>query len=97
MDASARPVRQLQHLDYWTDLARTLERGKFDASFLADVLGIYDVYKAVARHALEQAVQVPVNDPLLLDPRRWRCVTEHLGFGVTCAPSYEHPYPFARR
>ena len=24
-------------------------------------------------------------------------VTEHLGFGVTCGLSYEHPYPFARR
>jgi alkanesulfonate monooxygenase len=23
--------------------------------------------------------------------------TRHLGFGVTCALSYEHPYPFARR
>uniref|UniRef100_UPI0013D001F3 LLM class flavin-dependent oxidoreductase n=1 Tax=Proteus mirabilis TaxID=584 RepID=UPI0013D001F3 len=23
--------------------------------------------------------------------------TEHLGFGVTCALTYEHPYPFARR
>ena len=30
-------------LGHWTDLARTLERGKFDAAFLADVLGIYDV------------------------------------------------------
>jgi alkanesulfonate monooxygenase SsuD/methylene tetrahydromethanopterin reductase-like flavin-dependent oxidoreductase (luciferase family) len=24
-------------------------------------------------------------------------VTRHLGFGVTCALTYEHPYPFARR
>ena len=29
-------------LDYWVELAQTLERGKFDALFLADVLGIYD-------------------------------------------------------
>jgi hypothetical protein len=26
-------------LNYWTDLARLLERGKFDGLFLADVLG----------------------------------------------------------
>jgi len=32
-------------LGYWTELARTLERGLFDALFLADVLGIYDVYR----------------------------------------------------
>jgi long-chain alkane monooxygenase len=43
-------------LDYWVELARISERGKFDALFLADVLGIYDVYKASPRTALEHAV-----------------------------------------
>ena len=84
------------NLEYWTDLARTLERGKFDALFLADVLGIYDVYGGSPDAALQQAVQVPVGDPLMLVPAM-AVVTEHLGFGVTCTLSYEHPYPFARR
>ncbi len=83
-------------LEYWTDLARTLERGKFDALFLADVLGIYDVYKGGPETALEQAIQVPVNDPLMVIPAM-AFVTQNLGFGVTCALSYELPYPFARR
>ena len=83
-------------LEYWTGLARILERGKFDALFLADVLGIYDVYKGSPATALEQAVQVPVNDPLM-SISAMALVTEHLGFGVTCALSYELPYPFARR
>ena len=83
-------------LKYWIDLARVLERGKFDALFLADVLGIYDVYKGSPSTALEQAVQVPVNDPLMAISAM-AGVTEHLGFGVTCALSYELPYPFARR
>ena len=83
-------------LGYWTDLARTLERGLFDALFLADVLGIYDVYRGGPRTALEQAVQVPVNDPLLLVPAM-ALVTQNLGFGVTCTLSFEPPYPFARR
>ena len=73
-------------LEYWTDLARTLERGKFDALFLADVLGIYDVYKGSPNTALEHAVQVPVNDPLMVVPAM-AMVTEHLGFGITCALS----------
>ncbi len=73
-----------------------MERGQFDAIFLADVLGIYDVYQGSPRTALENAVQVPVNDPLMVIPAM-AVVTEHLGFGVTCALSYEHPYPFARR
>ena len=53
-------------LDYWVELARVLERGKFDALFLADVLGVYDVYRGSPDAAIAQAVQVPVNDPLLL-------------------------------
>lgn len=83
-------------LDYWTDLARLLERGLFDALFIADVLGIYDVYQGGPDAALRGGVQVPVNDPLLLVPAM-AGVTEHLGFGVTFSLTYEHPYPFARR
>jgi FMN-dependent oxidoreductase (nitrilotriacetate monooxygenase family) len=83
-------------LDYWVALAQILERGKFDALFLADVLGIYDVYRGSPDAAIAQAVQVPVNDPLLLIPAM-ATVTRNLGFGVTCAVSYEHPYTLARR
>jgi len=83
-------------LEYWTGLAKTLERGKFDGIFLADVLGIYDVYGGSPDAALRHAVQVPVNDPVLLIPAMAQ-VTEHLGFGVTSTLSYEPPYPFARR
>src|SRR5579883_611475 len=70
-------------LRYWTDLARLLERGRFDGVFLADVLGVYDVYGGGPEAALRHAVQVPVNDPLLVIPAMAQ-VTEHLGFGVTC-------------
>ena len=87
---------EYKDLAYWTDLARLLERGRFDALFLADVLGIYDVYGGSPDAALRHAVQVPVNDPVLLVPAMAQ-VTEHLGFGVTATLSYEPPYPFARR
>lgn len=83
-------------LPYWLHLARTLERGRFDGLFLADVLGIYDVYGGTPDAALRNAAQVPVNDPLLL-VSAMAAVTENLGFGVTCTLSYEPPYPFARR
>jgi long-chain alkane monooxygenase len=83
-------------LQYWIELAKTLERGRFDGIFLADVLGIYDVYGASPDAALRHAVQVPVNDPLLLVPAM-AAATEHLGFGVTCTLSYEPPYTLARR
>ncbi|HEV8680187.1 MAG TPA: LLM class flavin-dependent oxidoreductase [Stellaceae bacterium] len=83
-------------LDYWIGLAKTLERGRFDGIFLADVLGIYDVYGGSPDAALRHAVQVPVGDPLLLVPAM-AAATEHLGFGVTCTLSYEPPYTLARR
>jgi FMN-dependent oxidoreductase (nitrilotriacetate monooxygenase family) len=82
--------------DHWTELAQLLEAGCFDAIFLADVLGAYDVYEGSADAALRHAVQAPLNDPLALVPLMAQ-VTRHLGFGVTCALTYEHPYTFARR
>ena len=88
--------RNYKDLASWTDLARTLERGLFDGIFLADVLGVYDVYAGNRNAALRHAVQIPVNDPSLLIPAM-AAVTEHLAFGVTCTLSYEPPYPFARR
>src|SRR5271163_500416 len=83
-------------LPYWLDLARTLERGRFDGLFLADVLGVYDVFGSSPDAALRNAAQTPANDPLLVIPAM-AAVTEHLGFGVTSNLSYEPPYTFARR
>jgi FMN-dependent oxidoreductase (nitrilotriacetate monooxygenase family) len=82
--------------DHWLDLAKLLERGVFDGIFLADTLGVNDVYADSADAALRHGVQAPLNDPLAVVPLM-AAVTEHLGFGVTCALTYEHPYPFARR
>ena len=83
-------------LAYWTELAKTLEDGLFDGLFLADVIGVYDVFGGNADAALRGAVQVPVNDPMLLIPAM-AATTTHLGFGVTANLIYEAPYLFARR
>ena len=87
---------EYNRLGYWTELAQTLERGLFDGIFLADVLGVYDVYGGNADAALRGAIQVPVNDPLLIIPPMAQA-TEHLGFGVTSTLTFEPPFPFARR
>lgn len=88
--------RDYRRLKSWIELARTLERGLFDGLFLADVLGVYDVFDGGPEAALRHATQIPVNDPLLLVPAM-AAATEHLGFGVTVTLSYEPPFPFARR
>jgi alkanesulfonate monooxygenase len=88
--------RDYKRLGYWIELAQILERGLFDGLFLADVLGVYDVFGGDARAALTHAAQTPVNDPLLLVPAM-AAATKHLGFGVTVNLSYEPPYGFARR
>ena len=83
-------------LDHWTALARTLERGLFDAVFIADIVGVYDVYGGSIDLTARESIQLPVNEPTLLVPAM-AAVTEHLGFGVTVNIAGEHPYTFARR
>ena len=83
-------------LEYWSELARVLERGCFDSLFLADVLGIYDVYGGSGDTALRAGVQVPNLDPVCA-LSAMAAVTEHLGFRVTVSLTYEQPYAFARR
>ena len=72
-------------MQHWVELAQLLERGLFDGLFLADVLGVYDVYGGSVDTALRDAVQVPVNDPLLIIPPMAQA-TEHLAFAVTVQP-----------
>ncbi len=83
-------------LGYWKDLCKILERGLFDALFLADVLGTYDVYGGNPDAALRRAVSVPILDPVQLIPAL-ADTTSSLGFGVTCTLTYEPPHVFARR
>src|SRR6201999_4256674 len=96
-------------LSYWTELAQLLERGRFDGLFIADVLGIYDVYGGSRDATVRNATPVPVNDPAMVvsamaavtEPASllsaMAAVPEGLGFGLTASLSFEHPYPFARR
>lgn len=83
-------------LEYWMETARTLERGKFDALFLADVLGVYDVYGGSPDAALRGAAQIPILDPFTM-VSAMAAVTSKLGFAVTAATTYEQPYSLARR
>jgi len=87
---------QYNTLEYWTELAQLLERGLFDGLFIADIVGVYDVYQHNVDVTLKESIQLPVNDPLLL-VSAMAAVTKNLGFGLTANLTYEAPYLFARR
>jgi hypothetical protein len=63
--------RHWNDLSYWLDLAKILDEGKFHGLFLADHLGIYDVYKGPANRdpALLSGAQFPLGDPLYAHDR----------------------------
>ncbi|WP_339431578.1 MULTISPECIES: LLM class flavin-dependent oxidoreductase [unclassified Pseudomonas] len=87
---------QFNSIEYWTELAQLLERGLFDGLFIADIVGVYDVYQNSVDVTLKESIQLPVNDPLLL-VSAMAAVTKNLGFGLTANLTYEPPYLFARR
>ncbi|VFR23525.1 Coenzyme F420-dependent N5,N10-methylene tetrahydromethanopterin reductase and related flavin-dependent oxidoreductases [plant metagenome] len=86
---------QYHTLRYWTELAQLLERGLFDGLFIADIVGVYDVYQGGVDVTLRESVQLPVNDPVPL-VSAMAAVTRHLGFGLTANLTYQAPYLFAR-
>lgn len=83
-------------LPFWLDLARLLERGLFDAMFIADAIGVSNVYGGSQDMSIRYGLRVPRHDPFLIVPAM-AAVTRHLGFGVTGTLSYEPPFLFARR
>ncbi|GAB3043842.1 LLM class flavin-dependent oxidoreductase [Virgibacillus ainsalahensis] len=83
-------------LSYWTETAKVLERGKFDAMFIADVLGTYSVYGNSHEAAAQHAVQLPAHDPLI-PISAMAAVTENLGFAPTISATYAQPYALARQ
>lgn len=87
---------ELNRSAYWIDLAKTLERGRFDFLFFADVLAPYDIYRGSYDAALATGMQTPVNDPAVLIPILAH-ETENLGFVLTENILQEPPYTFARK
>jgi len=72
--------------------AQTLERGRFDAWFMADHLAVLNMPMA----ALKRSATVTSFDPLTLLPAL-AMVTEHLGLIATASTTFEPAYVIARR
>jgi FMN-dependent oxidoreductase (nitrilotriacetate monooxygenase family) len=75
-----------------THFAQTLERGRFDAFFMADHLAVLNM----PMEALKRSATVTSFDPLTLLPAL-AMVTEHLGLVATASSTFEPPYVIARR
>ncbi|MBV8132500.1 MAG: LLM class flavin-dependent oxidoreductase, partial [Alphaproteobacteria bacterium] len=80
------------NLKHLIRFARTLERGRFDAWFMADHLAVLNMPMA----ALKRSATVTSFDPLTLLPAL-AMVTEHLGLIATASTTFEPPYMIARR
>jgi len=72
--------------------ARTLERGKFDAFFMADHLAVLNM----PMDALKRSATVTSFDPPTLLPAL-AVVTERLGLIATASTTFDEPYHVARR
>jgi FMN-dependent oxidoreductase (nitrilotriacetate monooxygenase family) len=83
-------------IEYWVELAKLLDEGGFDNLFIADALGLLDVYAGTPEASLRTGTQSPVNDPMLL-VSAMAAATRHLGFGITVSTTYEQPYLLARK
>ena len=89
-------TRQLEYtqIDPWVELAQILEKGCFDALFLADVVGVYDTYKGGPETSIIQGMQIPSNDPSLLVSAMAHA-TKNIGFAYTSSVYQAHPFTFA--
>ncbi len=72
--------------------AQTLERGKFDAFFMADHLAVLNM----PMEALKRSATVTSFDPMILLPAL-AAVTERLGLIATGSTTFDAPYHVARR
>jgi FMN-dependent oxidoreductase (nitrilotriacetate monooxygenase family) len=82
--------------EFYQNLGRVLERGKFDYVFFADVLAVPHRYG----NSIEETLRRGTQGAALIDPAyvvaTMATVTQHLGLGITRSTTYYHPYELAR-
>ena len=83
-------------LKKWQDLARTLERGKFDGLFFADTPGVFDRYRNSHEDAVKYGVCWPSHDPVVL-LSALAASTENLGLAATMSTTAYKPWSIVRQ
>jgi alkanesulfonate monooxygenase len=80
------------NLKHLVDFIRTLERGRFDAFFMADHLAVLNMSMA----ALRRSATVTSFEPLTL-LSALAMVTQRIGLIATASTTFDEPYHIARR
>src|SRR6202162_3548498 len=81
--------------DYYQEIARILEAGKFHMAFLEDRLAMPDRYGNDHAHTVEYGIRCVKMDPIVV-LTTMGMVTEKLGLASTCSTTYFEPFDVAR-
>ncbi len=81
--------------DYYAEIARILERGKFHLAFFDDRLAMPDRYGGDHAHTVQYGIRCVKLDPLVV-LMVMASATQKLGLGATCSTTYYEPFHVAR-
>ncbi len=82
--------------DYYQEIARILEAGKFHMAFFDDRLAMPDRYGNDHAHTVEYGIRCVKMDPIVV-LTTMGMATEKLGLASTCSTTYYEPFDVARR
>jgi FMN-dependent oxidoreductase (nitrilotriacetate monooxygenase family) len=81
--------------DYYAEIARILERGRFHLAFFDDRLAMPDRYGNDHAHTVEYGIRCVKLDPIVV-LMVMGAASERLGLGATCSTTYYEPFHVAR-
>src|SRR4051812_35322538 len=81
--------------DYYQEIAKILEAGKFHMAFFDDRLAMPDRYGNDHAHTVEHGIRCVKLDPIVV-LMSMAMATTRLGVGATCSTSYYEPFHVAR-
>src|ERR671911_105084 len=81
--------------DFYQEIARILEAGKFHMAFFDDRLAMPDRYGSDHAHTVEHGIRCVKLDPLVV-LTLMGAVTQRLGLGATYSTTYYEPFHVAR-
>jgi FMN-dependent oxidoreductase (nitrilotriacetate monooxygenase family) len=82
--------------DYYQEIGRILESGKFHMAFFDDRLAMPDRYGDDHAHTVEYGIRCVKMDPVIV-LTAMGMATEKLGLASTCSTTYYEPFDVARR